>query len=93
MPKLTDSFYAILKPTKRYGIPVNGQRPVQEFAVSKIRRGKPYTNADEVAVKINVTIDSNLFDEVIPVVDIELTANDVFVNAEVSAEVEPEDAE
>lgn len=91
MTQLSDEFYAILKPFKRSGIPVNGQRPVREFKVERIRRDKPYTDADEVAVKLVITLDSTLFDEIIPTVNIELGAKDLFVNTEV--QVEPVEAD
>ncbi|WNN95057.1 hypothetical protein SEA_MAGRITTE_80 [Microbacterium phage Magritte] len=83
MTKLTDDFYLVLQPTKHSGVPVNGQRPVSEFKVERIRRGKPFTNKNEVAVRLNLVVDSTIFDSIIPNVEIELGAQDLFVNTKV----------
>ena len=83
MTKLDDEFYLVLKPTKRFGVPVNGQRPVHEFKAERIRRGKPFTDRDEIAVRLKLVVDSSIFDAVIPNVEIELGAKDLFINTEV----------
>lgn len=90
MSKLEDDFYLVLKPTKRMGFPVNGQRPVAEFKVERIRRGKPFTDRDEIAVRLKLVVDSTIFDSIIPNVEIELGAKDMFINTQV--EVLPQDA-
>lgn len=96
MAKLSDEFYAILKPTRRFGPLVNGQRPVREFKVERLRRGKPFTNANEVAVKLVIEVDSTLFDDVIPTANVTIGSKDLFVNTSVEVTSEPhedEDAE
>lgn len=83
MAKLTDEFYLVLSPTRHTGPPVNGQRSASEFKVERIRRGKPYTDKNEIAVRLKLVVDSTIFDAVIPNVEIELGEKDMFVNTQV----------
>lgn len=81
--KLSTTFYAVLKPTRRSGLPNEaGVRPVADFGVDRITKNRPTTKSSEVAVRLNLTIDSSLFDKISPVVNIELEEGDLFANVQ-----------
>lgn len=86
MTKISAEAFLVLKPTSRSGLPVNGQRPVREFKIEKLTQNKPFTNRDEVAVRVTVAVDSTLFDSLIPHVEIELGEKDLFVNTRVEVQ-------
>jgi len=94
MTTLHDSLFLVLKPTK-FGRPdENGIRPVTDFRVEKIRRGKPYTDPGEIITRLNITIDSSVFEAVIPVIDVEIGEHDVTVNARAEVSMpEPDQTE
>lgn len=89
--KLTDQIYLVLKPT-RYGLPnEDGIRPVTDFKIEKIRRGKPYTDPGEIITRLNLTIDSSVFDAVIPKIEVEVGEHDVTVHARADVSMPPLD--
>lgn len=94
MTQLADTIYLVLTPQRaRYG-PLNaltGARDVQSFKIAEMRKNKPTTRPGEVAVRVNIAVDHTLFDQYIPVVDVELAEGDVFVNARVTAAPQPEE--
>lgn len=83
MAQLEDDFYVVLTPTAHSGLPINGSRPVSEFKAEKITRKKPFTNRNQIAVKLKLRLDSSIFDSIIPNVEIELGAKDLFINTQV----------
>lgn len=94
MPKLTDSLYLILTPTKHGPRNEHGVPSVREFRTSGLRRERPHTKNGEVAVRLNLSIDSSVFEAIIPVVEIEFGEHDTFVNVAVEViqpEPEPDD--
>lgn len=62
MAKLTDSVFLILKPN----IHPNGT--AKSFTVTGIRRTKPVGLRYEVALQLNLNIDSSFFEEYIPTI-------------------------
>lgn len=63
MTKLNDSVFLILKPTIR----PNGV--VTDFAVTGVRRTKPVGLKYEVAVQLQLNIDSSFFEEYVPTIE------------------------
>lgn len=92
MSKLTTEVYLVLKPSKRSGVPTNGNRRVTEFKVDRILQNRPFTNRGEVAVKTTITLDSTVFDQLVPEVTLELDSKDLFINTRVEIEPDPEAA-
>lgn len=90
--KVSTTAYAVLKPTKRYGVlnPETGLRPAQNITVTRMTKSRPTTAGDELAVKLNITLDASLFDKISPIVDIELEEGDVFATVNSQVTVEPE---
>ncbi len=88
MTKLNDGLYLVLTPTKHGPRNVHGVPSVREFRTSALRRERPNTKPGEVAVRLNLSIDSSVFEAVIPVVEVELGQHDTFVN--VAVEVVPD---
>jgi hypothetical protein len=94
MPRLTDGVYLILTPTKHGPRNEHGIPSVRGFRTSSLRRERPLTKNGEVAVRLNLGIDSSVFEAVVPVVEVELGEHDTFVNVAVeviSPEPDPED--
>lgn len=96
MTKLEQTFHAVIVPVRRnYGPPdrETGKRPVDSFRVDRIVKGRPTTKGNEIAVKLNLSIDSSIFETLVPVVSIELGERDLFVNTkvEINAEAVPEE--
>jgi hypothetical protein len=89
MTKLTDGFYLILAPNKLGARNEHGIPTVRGFRASALRRERPATRDGEVAVRLNLTIDSSVFEAVIPVVEVELGEHDTFVNVAVQVVPEP----
>lgn len=86
MTKLVQDFYAIIVPKRRTMGPINpetGQRGWDSFRIDRIVKGRPTTKNSEVAVKLKLTVDSSIFDKLIPSVEIELGERELFVNTQV----------
>jgi hypothetical protein len=86
MSKLDEEFYAILVPKRANYGPVRsetGTRDWDSFRVDRIVRTRPTTKTNEVAVRLKLSVDSSIFDKLIPVVEIELGERELFVNTAV----------
>ena len=93
--KIKTTAYLVLSPTSRhYQANEHGVRPVTGFRVEKLTQNRPATRQGEIATKINVTVDSSLFDKIAPVIDIELEEGEVFANvaSQVSIDSEKEES-
>lgn len=87
MTKLNQEFYAIIVPKRAsYGPidPATGQKGWDSFRIDRIVKGRPTTKGTEVAVRLKLTVDSSIFDKIIPSVEIELGERELFVNTQVS---------
>lgn len=96
MAKLKQDSYLVLTPTAReYRENERGVRPVTKFRIDRMVKNRPTTKQGELAVKVNITIDSSLFDKVAPVVNVEFEEGDVFANVEtqVAINAEPDEGE
>lgn len=92
--KLSSTVYAILKPTRRNGYTnVAGVKEVLEFTVDRFTKNRPATKVNEIAVQLNLTLDSSLFDKISPVVNIELEEGELFANVDSQITVDPIPAE
>jgi hypothetical protein len=83
MSKLTETVYLTLQPSRFIGNP----RRATEFRVTGMRKTPPPTKANEVAIKIQLAVDANLFAEYIPVVEVEIDDRSVLPRVEV---IEPD---
>lgn len=98
MTKLMQEFYAIIVP-KRSGYgpirPETGTRDWDSFRIDRIVKGRPTTKGTEVAVRLKLTVDSSIFDKLIPSVEIELGERELFVNThvEINGEAVEEETE
>lgn len=95
MTKVKQTFYAVIVGKRAQHRPVNpdtGQRPVDSINVDRLTKNLPTTKANEVAVKLTLTLDGSIFDKLVPVVEIELGERDLFVNkaVEVNGEAVPQ---
>ena len=90
MSTLTDSIYLILEP-KRTGVtnPLTGRRSASSFRITGTRRERPTTKAGQYFVKIDLNVDSGIFDQIIPVATIDIEEGHVMVNAEVEGVPQP----
>ena len=99
MAKLTQEIYAIIIPKRgTYGPvrPETGTKDWESFRVDRIVKGRPVTKSNEVAVRLKLSVDSSIFDKLIPFVEIELGERELFVNTrvEINGEaVEQEESE
>ena len=91
MAKLEDSAYVVLEATYSRFVDPEGRRAATSFRATRITRGKPITRQNEVAVRLNLVIDSSVFESLVPIVEIELGERDLFVNTAVEVTVRPED--
>lgn len=99
MPKMKEEFFAVLAPKRANYGPAReetGTRDWESFRVDRITRSRPVTKVNEVAVRLNLIVDSSIFDKLIPKVEIELGERELFVNTKVevngvAVEDEPED--
>lgn len=86
MTQLTQEVYAIIVP-KRATMgairPETGTRDWDSFRIDRIVKGRPTTKGTEVAVRLKLSVDSSIFDKLIPYVEIELGERELFVNTQV----------
>jgi hypothetical protein len=81
MTKIHATAYLVLTPTERnYRANERGVRPVTAFKVDRLTQNRPVTKQSQIATKVNITIDSTLFDKIAPVIDIELEEGEIFAN-------------
>ena len=90
MVKLDDSCYVVLEPTLSRP-DSEGRRRATSFRATRITRGLPVTRSGETAVRLNLTVDSSVFEALIPIVEIELGERDLFVNTAVEVTAIPEE--
>lgn len=86
MAKLTQEIYAIIVPKRaNYGPidPATGQKGWDSFRIDRFVKGRPVTKGNEVAVRLKLSVDSSIFDKLIPSVEIELGERELFVNTRV----------
>lgn len=79
MSRIKETIWLVLEESERWGVPVDGVRPVTKFRVASMRKSKPEGVAGAVVVRLNVSIDPSIFDAVVPVVDLDLQAGDVIL--------------
>ncbi len=86
MTKLSQEIYAIIVPKRSTHGPIRpetGLRGWDAFRIDRIVKGRPTTKGTEVAVRLKLTVDSSIFDKLIPSVEIELGERELFVNTHV----------
>jgi len=93
MAKIQTTAYLVLSPTERsYRENVHGVKPVTAFKVERLTQNRPSTRQGEIATRLNVTIDSSLFDKIAPVINIDLEEGELFANiaTQVAINAEPD---
>jgi len=82
--KLKETVYLTLEPN-RFGYASKGEpRDVLGYRVSGIRKNPPPTKSSEIAIKLELVVDSSLFEEYIPGVLIEIDERSVMPRVEVT---------
>lgn len=89
MTKLSDAFFVVLEPTFSRHADENGFRKATGFKAVRLTRGMPSTRYGETAMRLNVEVDSSLFEALIPIVNVELGERDLFVNTAVEVISDP----
>jgi hypothetical protein len=91
MPKIQTTAFLVLTPTERsYKANEHGVRPVVAFKADRLTQNRPATKQGEIATRVNITIDSSLFDKIAPVIDIELSEGDIFANVQTQVAIDAE---
>ncbi len=86
MSQLNEDFYAVLVPKRSTYGPIRletGTRGWDSFRVDRLVRSRPTTKVNEVAVRLKLSVDSSIFDKLIPTVEIELGERELFVSTKV----------
>lgn len=71
--KLSDSAYLVLTPELHRYYPTR----VIGFKITGLRKAKPKLRSGQVAVKINLNMNSSVFEEYIPQVEVEISGTDI----------------
>ena len=89
--QLSDHAYVVLEPTFSRYADANGNRKATGFKATRLTRGRPQTRSGETAVRLNLLVDSSVFEALVPIVEIELGERELFVNSAVEVTPSPDE--